>query len=153
MTKNTWYTLKKSSRSSKSKPWSPPPPPLPEPHQPRWWSVEKKLVWSRVNWILPPRQGPRFSIRTFFGIFCSDDVFVQLNQYSQILRRQCCLPPSKFPLCTLLEPLCKISMSRHSASWANVKTNIFSERMCFKQRNRFSCKRCFKQSLPREAQS
>ena len=37
------------------------------------------------------RQGPRFSIRMVIGIFCSDTVFVQLNQYSQILRRQCCL--------------------------------------------------------------
>ena len=35
------------------------------------------------------RQGPRFSIRMDIGIFCSDTVFVQLNQYSQILSRQC----------------------------------------------------------------
>ena len=27
-----------------------------------------------------PRQGPRFSIRMVIGIFCSDTVFVQLNQ-------------------------------------------------------------------------
>ena len=41
---------------------------------------------------LPPtRQGPRFSVRMVIGIFCSDVVFVQLNQYSQILRRQCSL--------------------------------------------------------------
>ena len=37
------------------------------------------------------RQGPRFSIRMVIGIFCSDTVFVQLNQFSQILSRQCCL--------------------------------------------------------------
>ena len=37
------------------------------------------------------KQGPRFIIRMVIGIFCSDTVFVQLNQYSQILRRQCCL--------------------------------------------------------------
>ena len=37
------------------------------------------------------RQGPRFTIRMVIGIFCTDTVFVQLNQYSQILRRQCCL--------------------------------------------------------------
>ena len=37
------------------------------------------------------RQGPRFSIRMVIGIFCSDTVFVQLNQYSRILWRQCCL--------------------------------------------------------------
>ena len=36
-------------------------------------------------------QGPRFSIRMVIGIFCSDTVFVQLNQYSQILRRHYCL--------------------------------------------------------------
>ena len=38
-------------------------------------------------------KGPCFSIMVI-GIFCSDTVFVQLNQYSQ-LRRQCCLnhPP------------------------------------------------------------
>ena len=40
------------------------------------------------------RQGPRFSIRMVIGIFCSDTVFVQLNQFSQILSRQCCLPTS-----------------------------------------------------------
>ena len=28
------------------------------------------------------------------GTFRSDTVFLQLNQYSQILRRQCCLPPT-----------------------------------------------------------
>ena len=37
------------------------------------------------------RQGPRFSIRMVIWIFCSDTVFVQLNQFSQILSRQCCL--------------------------------------------------------------
>ena len=41
------------------------------------------------------RQGPHFSIRMVIGIFCSDTVFdtvfVQLNQFSQILSRQCCL--------------------------------------------------------------
>ena len=37
------------------------------------------------------RQGSRFSIRMVIGIFCSDTLFVQLNQYSQTLRRQCCL--------------------------------------------------------------
>merc|ERR1711994_188150 len=37
------------------------------------------------------KQGPRFSIRMVIGIFCSDTVFVQLNQFSQILSRQCCL--------------------------------------------------------------
>ena len=31
------------------------------------------------------KQGPRFIIRMVIGIFCSDTVFVQLNQYSQIL--------------------------------------------------------------------
>ena len=29
--------------------------------------------------------------RMVIGIFCSDTVFVQLNQFSQILSRQCCL--------------------------------------------------------------
>ena len=50
------------------------------------WQIECK--WPQV------RQGPRSSIRMVIGIFCSDTdtVFVQLNQYSQILRRQCCLP-------------------------------------------------------------
>ena len=37
------------------------------------------------------RQDPRFSIRMVIGIFFSDTVFVQLNQFSQILSRQCCL--------------------------------------------------------------
>ena len=32
-----------------------------------------------------------FSIRRVIWILASDTVFVQLNQYSQILRRQCCL--------------------------------------------------------------
>ena len=41
--------------------------------------------------MLQVRQGPRFSIRMVIGIFCSDTVFVQLNQFSQILSRQCCL--------------------------------------------------------------
>ena len=54
------------------------------------WQIECK--WPQV------RQGPRSSIRMVIGIFCSDidTVFVQLNQYSQILRRQCCLPPPHF---------------------------------------------------------
>ena len=38
-------------------------------------------------------QGPLFSIRMVIGIFCSDTVFVQLNQYSQLLRRQCKFGP------------------------------------------------------------
>ena len=48
------------------------------------------------------RQGPCFSItiRVVIGIFRSDTdtdkVFVQLNQYSQILRRQSCLVGSKY---------------------------------------------------------
>ena len=39
------------------------------------------------------RQGPRFSVRmVILGSFVLIlTVFVQLNQYSQILRRQCCL--------------------------------------------------------------
>ena len=40
---------------------------------------------------LTARQGRRFSIRMVIGIFCSDTVFVQLDQFSQILSRQCCL--------------------------------------------------------------
>ena len=43
-------------------------------------------------------QGPRFSIRMVIGIFCSVTVFVQLNQYSQIPRRQCCLVYRWFPV-------------------------------------------------------
>ena len=43
------------------------------------------------------RQGPRFSIRMVIGIFCSDTVFVQLNQFSQILSRQCCLTEPGLP--------------------------------------------------------
>ena len=46
------------------------------------------------------RQGPCFSIKVIIEIFRSDTdtdkVFVQLNQYSQILRRQCCLVGSKY---------------------------------------------------------
>ena len=46
------------------------------------------------------REGPCFSIRVVIGIFRSDTdtdtVFVQLNQYSQILRRQSCLVGSKY---------------------------------------------------------
>ena len=34
--------------------------------------------------------------RMVIGIFCSDTVFVQLNQFSQILSRQCCLPPCRW---------------------------------------------------------
>ena len=63
------------------------------------------------------------------------------------------IPPSVFPLCTLLEPLCGIvSISMRSAGWSHVKTNIISEMVFFNQRNKFFCKRCFKESLPHEAQ-
>ena len=40
-------------------------------------------------WVELDRQGPRFSIRMVIDIFYSDSV--RINQYSQILRRPCCL--------------------------------------------------------------
>ena len=40
-------------------------------------------------WVELEGQGPCFSIRMVIDIFCSDTV--QINQYSQILRRPCCL--------------------------------------------------------------
>ena len=57
-----------------------------------------RMVHPALNYLLDPvqvgvlaRQGPRFSIRMVIGIFCSDTVFVfvfvQLNQFSQILSR------------------------------------------------------------------
>ena len=79
---------------------------------PEIWNIAKKN-WTNKFWILYiyrhvvlfvhsferykdpciTRQGQRFSIRMVIGIFCSDTVtvFVELNQYSLILRRQCCL--------------------------------------------------------------
>ena len=56
------------------------------PTQPRWKIAPQNLFLKTVA---SGRQGPLFSIRMDIGIFCSDTVFVQLNQYSQILSRQC----------------------------------------------------------------
>ena len=62
-----------------------------------------RMVHPALNYLLDPvqvgvlaRQGPRFSRRMVIGIFCSDTVFVQLNQFSQILSRQCCLALASF---------------------------------------------------------
>ena len=48
--------------------------------------VTQKLFLDENGWLVVRfRQGPRFSIRMVIRIFCSDtdEVFVQLNQYSQ----------------------------------------------------------------------
>ena len=65
-----------------------------------------------------PRQGPCFSIRMVIGIFCSDTV--QLNQYSQILRRHYSLveaPLQMFPW--KRKPRCQneIGHEHHSVSF------------------------------------
>ena len=56
-------------------------------------SPRKTFVWQHGYSNLSHKldKAPRLSIRRVIWILASDTVFVQLNQYSQILRRQCCL--------------------------------------------------------------
>ena len=52
--------------------------------------MKEFMIQTKMGfWVELDKQGPRFSIRMVIGIYCFDTV--QLNQYSQILRRQCCL--------------------------------------------------------------
>ena len=59
---------------------------------PVWYRDELNHNWKTHRHVCVDK-APRFSIRRVIWILASDtvSVFVQLNQYSQILRRQCCL--------------------------------------------------------------
>ena len=58
-----------------------------------WWTLKPFNIFHVLSWAFPcwVNKAPRLSIRRVIWILAAVTVFVKLNQYSQILRRQCSL--------------------------------------------------------------
>ena len=84
-------------------------------------SPRKTFVWQHGYSNLSHKldKAPRLSIRRVIWILASDTVFVQLNQYSQILRRQCCLPKPHVSLLHLNSLIWGMPFSR--TGYGNIK--------------------------------
>ena len=80
-------------------------------------SPRKTFVWQHGYSNLSHKldKAPRLSIRRVIWILASDTVFVKLNQYSQILRWQCCLMCTRAYMALMVDiaqtPVCNLDES------------------------------------------
>ena len=95
-----------------------------------WWTLKPFNIFHVLSWAFPcwVNKAPRLSIRRVIWISASDTVFFKLNQYSQILRRQCYLLLSGvvWSCSSMVNPhVLLANISRNDISWSRTGHKLF----------------------------